>query len=120
MTILSFELTMPNVGSWNGKWTGADKKYYVIKKFSDRFFESDLKKLLNGKPSANFYYNFGDGWGANITMEPVTAKEASKRKKNSKGFYGYEWMVESIIMCGEIKTAQQRKEMINKTPSLTV
>jgi len=23
MNILSFEITMPNVGSWNGVWTGA-------------------------------------------------------------------------------------------------
>lgn len=120
MVNLSFELTMPNVGSWNGKWTGADKKYYIIKKVSDRYFESDIKKLFTKsdqiKPQigakANFYYNFGDGWGANVEMQIVTTDEAKKRKKNSKGFAGYDWMVESIILIGEIKTQQQRKEML--------
>ena len=25
--MIVFELTMPHVGSWNGKWSGADKRY---------------------------------------------------------------------------------------------
>jgi hypothetical protein len=48
MKTLSFELTMPNVGLWNGKWTGSDKKYYIIKTVSDKFFK-DYIEILNSQ-----------------------------------------------------------------------
>lgn len=104
MKTISFELTMPNVGSWNGKWTGADKKYFIIKKISDRYFNKEEHfKDLREKGSDSWYYNFGDGWGANVHAEIIDGYEARKRRKQSKGFAGYDWMVESIIMNGEIK-----------------
>ena len=103
--VISFELTMPNVGSWNGKWTGADKKYYVIKKISKTYIDKQEHfKELKSKGKDSWYYNFGDGWGANIRAEIINSAEASKRRKNSKGFYGYEWMVDSIIFKGVIET----------------
>lgn len=95
---------MPNVGSWNGKWTGAERKYYVIRKMSDRAF-ADYPHLSNLRPPKgrdSFYYNFGDGWGANVVVESVDSKEASKRRKMSAGFCGYEWMIESILKHGKI------------------
>lgn len=104
MKHLSFELTMPNVGSWNGKWTGADKKYIITKSVTDKFFKSDILPLLPpDKTSESFYYNFGDGWGANVHMEIVDATEKKKRQKQSKGFAGYDWMVKSILMKGTIE-----------------
>jgi hypothetical protein len=114
MKHISFELTMPNVGSWNGKWTGADKKYYIVKKFSDKFFKSEIKKLFYKSEGIDciegdrkgFYYNFGDGWGANVTIEIIDSKEASKRRKLSKGFAGYDWMVNSIIQHGTIQSTK--------------
>lgn len=104
MRILCFELTMPNVGSWNGKWTGADKKYYIIRKVSDRFLNKQeyLKELIE-KGKDSWYYNFGDGWGANISVEIIDGTKARKRRKQSKGFAGYDWMVESIILKGIIE-----------------
>ena len=27
--IVCFELSMPNVGSWNGKWSGEDRRYII-------------------------------------------------------------------------------------------
>jgi hypothetical protein len=39
---------------------------------------------------------------------------ARKLKKQSKGFCGYQWMVESIIDFGEILTAEQRKALIKE------
>jgi hypothetical protein len=109
--IISFELTMPNVGSWNGKWTGADKKYYIIKKVSKKYFEKQEHfKDLQAKGNDNWYYNFGDGWGANVRAEIIDGAEATKRRKNSKGFAGYDWMVQSIIFYGEITTETQRKK----------
>jgi hypothetical protein len=105
--LISFELTMPNVGSWNGKWTGSDRKYYVVKNVSKRYLEKQdyFKPLLeNGNDS--WYYNFGDGWGASVSVELVDSKTASKRRKLSKGFCGYEWMIQSIIYYGAIKTSK--------------
>jgi hypothetical protein len=118
MKILSFELTMPNIGSWNGKWTGSDKKYFVIRKMKDKFADEIMKdakaepvyegilvreKIGYTKPRKNYYYNFGDGWGANVCIEQVDAKEAAKRRKISSGFCGYEWMIDSIIIHGDIR-----------------
>jgi hypothetical protein len=105
---VSFQLTMPNVGSWNGKWTGAAKKYYLVKSaFKGRsgYGTVDANKameLLGENQSRSFYYNFGDGWGANVKMEIVDAAEARKRTKESAGFCGYEWMIDSIMKHGKI------------------
>ena len=106
MIILSFELTMPNVGSWNGKWTGANKKYFVVRKLSNKAFAAKeyLKDLTPPHGYTSFYYNFGDGWGANVHVERVTSSEAAKRRKMSAGFCGYEWMIDSILMRGKITT----------------
>ena len=78
--MVSFELTMPNVGSWNGKWTGADKKYFLIKNLS----KSELANIAFKDGRVSFYYNFGDGWGANVAAEIVDGKEAIRRPKTQK------------------------------------
>ena len=113
MKIISFQLTMPNVGSWNGKWTGSESKYYVVKKVSDKYFNSkDHFKDLAEKGRDNWHYSWGDGWGANVTAEIVDSKEAAKRRKLSKGFCGYEWMVDSIMFYGEISTKTERRAIL--------
>ena len=102
--MVSFELTMPNVGSWNGKWTGADKKYFLIKSLS----KIQLSNIDFKENKASFYYNFGDCWGANVTAEIIDAKEAIRRRKNSMGFAGYDWMVAEIIEHGRILSRDER------------
>lgn len=99
---VSFELTMPNNNAWNGKWTGASKKYYYT--YSARTSEQKkaVNDLLASKSTANFYYNFGDGWGANVQMEIVDDKESRRRTKISAGFCGYNWMIWSILKHGKI------------------
>ncbi len=89
-----FILTMPNVGSWNGKWAGESNLYCKVKKLGK---QKELE--LHDK---NFYYDFGDGWGANVKAEKVDSKIANKMKRASKGFCGYEWMIDSIIANGKI------------------
>lgn len=92
--ILSFQLTMPNIGSWNGKWSGAGKKYYKFRRVTN-----EKGQELDGR---NFYYDWSDGWGANVKIEKVDSTERKHREKESAGFCGYEWMIESILKHGEI------------------
>ena len=83
-----FLLSFPSVNTWNGRWTGADRHYWharVLKKDSD----------LIGK---TFLYDFGDGWTARVYVSGV------RPNRKSDGFMGYEWMVDSIIGHGKIKT----------------
>lgn len=94
---VSFRLTMPNVASWNGKWTGADKKYYRIKSFTSKKDKERIEQLLKGRDWASWYYRWEDGWGASVIMQVIDAAEARKRLKQSAGFCGYEWMIDSIL-----------------------
>ena len=90
---------MPNIGSWNGRWTGADNYYAIVKSFKKK--ENDkVDQLLK---VGYYHYNFGDGWSAGITLNEVQAKEAAKIRKKSNGFCNYNWMVESILENGEIR-----------------
>jgi hypothetical protein len=92
-----FILTMPNTASWNGKWTGQDKLYCVVKKYTDK-----SRSLLNVDKRNGHYYNFGDGWGAFVEIKRVSSEEAAKYRKRSAGFYGYERMVDEIEEQGRI------------------
>lgn len=92
-----FTLSMPNVGSWNGKWTGDKISYTRTKKAI-----SYNKKIYPNLTEGDFYYNFGDGWGANVNVKLVTLTEAKKSNKTTKGFCGYEWMIDSLINNGKI------------------
>ena len=95
--ILAFELSMPNRGSWNGRWSGEDKRYIITRKFSAKESQKADEILKQGY----YYYNWGDGWGAGIDVTLVDAKEAAKLRKKSAGFCGYDWMVDTIIRYGQ-------------------
>lgn len=84
-----FILSMPNNNSWNGKWSGEGRDYSVAKKLTAK----QAAKLRD-----YYYYNFGDGWGAGVTVRP-----AKPREKVSNNFCGYNWMIESILCHGEIR-----------------
>jgi hypothetical protein len=105
--ILSFELSMPNVGSWNGRWTGEGSKYYKHRKVS----KAEGEKILDGKERRSWYYDFGDGWGASVSVVQVSASEKNKRERISAGFSTYEWMIDEILKYGRILERQERKEM---------
>jgi hypothetical protein len=111
--LLAFELTMPNVGSWNGKWTGADKKYIKVLNITQRYGTSKAARLKSAEilKERNYYYNFGDGWGANVSVKTVNAKEAARFRNESAGFCGYEWMVDSILKYGKILNKQHRFDL---------
>lgn len=127
MRILSFELTMPNKGSWNGKWSGEDRKYFIVRKFDNKvadkimegaetspIYEGFFAPVKVGETPArkSYYYGWNDGWGANVRVEYVDAREANKRRKNSAGFCGYDWMVDSIINYDEILSSDQIKKRL--------
>ena len=94
--MIVFELTMPNRGSWNGKWTG-DKDVHIIKKYN-----KSVPKEVIGK---SFYYSWDDGWTACITVYNLNANTSEYKSliRNNAGFCGYDWMVDSIIKYGEIR-----------------
>ena len=57
MKTIAFILSMPNVGSWDGKWSAAKDVHCIIKTLKNQ----DVDKLFDKMPrqERNFYYNFG-------------------------------------------------------------
>ena len=100
--ILAFMLSMPSNSAWNGKWTGDGKIYAIVHNFGRGKKAAEAAAKIRDK--GYYTYNFGDGWTAGITVKEVDAKEARRIRAKSGGFWGYDWMVESIRMYGEIKT----------------
>lgn len=104
--LIAFELSMPRNNSWNGKWSG-DVKHLDVAAFSGGSAKAKAKySALCGQ---RFYYNFGDGWCAAVAVSEVTADEARKLRKQSAGFCGYEWMIDSIRYDGAIYGPTQPK-----------
>jgi hypothetical protein len=95
MRRLEFRLSMPNRGSWNGGWSGAERRYSIVKSLPDR----RVLALLGGKDRGSWGYNFGDGWFASVEARVVPKGE---RLPKSDGFCGYDWMVVSILADGDI------------------
>lgn len=95
--LIAFVLSMPNVGSWNGKWSGSEKLYAIVKNIRSKKL---AEKII---AEESFYHNFGDGWGASVSVKQVDTKTAAKIRRKTQGFCGYDWMVTSIIGNLEIK-----------------
>ena len=94
--MIVFKLSMPHANSWNGKWSG-EKDAHIITK-PDKYVPKD-------RIDKNYYYDFGDGWGACVDVIKMNghSKEYKQMIKNNKGFCGYDWMVNSIINNNEIR-----------------
>ena len=108
MKTLVFTLSMPNVGSWNHRWSGESLVYAKSK----QLLAEQLKQLrFNYREPQDFYYDFGDGWGANVHVEVMSAKDAKKYLKNSQGFCGYEWMISSILKYGKIRKLENEDKL---------
>lgn len=105
MKLIEFNLTMPNRGSWNNKWSGDGQLFSIVKEFTDKQFKDyNIKALLDRR---NFTYNWDDGWSANVCVKLITKEESKYIKKHSQGFYGYNWMIDSILKYGEIKIIKE-------------
>ncbi|SRR6266702_2135995 len=103
---VAFELSMPNNNSWNGRWSGDGNKYVRVLTVSDaKATRAKFEALIK----AQHYYNFGDGWTACVSVREVTGGEKRKLVKASKGFCGYDWMIESLRWHGKIMNDAQIK-----------
>ena len=100
---LSFELTMPNVGSWDGKWAGSKKPYFEFRKIDKKIGI----QFMEGQESKNFYYNFGDGWRAKVKVKKILSQEKNKLERISAGFCNYDWMIDSILKNGKINYTER-------------
>ncbi len=97
---------MPGIASWNGKWSGEKDLYALVQSFPGKRGEEKAGRIL----SRHYYsYNFGDGWRAAIEVRAVGPAESKRLRKLSKGFCGYDWMVDSIIQDGAIYGPTQPK-----------
>ena len=102
--MIVFTLTMHRVGTWNGKWTGRGSLYCRCK---------DERKVSKECWNGDFRYNFRDGWTACVTTQRMSASEARKLERKSRGFCGYDWMIDSIIECNEIITPEERQNRLH-------
>ena|SRR3990167_5839835 len=103
---LAFTLSMPSRASWNGRWSGQDRPYVIVRKFGSSKKTQERYAPLIGKA---FYYNFGDGWGASVSVREIIGKEVTAIRKKSAGFCGYDWMIEEILQHGRILTLDERR-----------
>jgi|SRR5208282_124725 len=104
--LIAFELSMPSNNAWNGKWSG-DKTCYarVVNIGNARKTRAKYQGLIDRSP---FLHHFGDGWTAAVSMREVDTIEARKLRKASRGFYGYDWMIDSIRTYDEILGDEKR------------
>jgi len=91
MSRVIFTLSMPNAASWDGKWSGAGMKYFIVKHLPKKVLY--FIGVTPEKPK-NWYHGWSDGWGANVKARMMVTGE---RQGKSDGFCGYDWMVENII-----------------------
>lgn len=103
--MILFELTMPHVGSWDGKWSEEKGTHIIVKP------EREVRKFLWDQ---DYYYSWPDGWTCCIKCKRISAAEARKLASKSSGFCGYNWMVDSIIHYGSIMTKSEQIEYLQK------
>lgn len=98
-----FELTMPNRGSWNGRWSGENDTHIIVK------HNQSVPADIIGK---DFWYTWDDGWSACISVTKLNSRSPEYRDlvKRNTGFCSYNWMVESIINFGEIRKPNRGRE----------
>lgn len=98
--LLSFELTMPGVNSWNGQWSSASKPHFKVLTVGEKCL---------AKPGGHYGYDFGDGWRASVEVKKVDGATARKLRKITAGFCGYDWMIDEIRAYGQIRTLAERR-----------
>jgi len=103
--MLAFTLSMPGVGSWDGRWSGAGRPYVIVRPVRSKAAKEFAEEILDGSP---YRYDFGDGWAASVSVREVDGVEARKLRRASAGFCGYGWMVDEIMEHGRILRLDER------------
>jgi hypothetical protein len=94
--MIAFELSMPRAASWNGRWSGEGRLHVKIRRLA-----KEQEERIAGK---SYNYRWDDGWCARVSANKVDGKEAARLRKKSAGFFGYDWMIDSIIEHNEIRS----------------
>ena len=76
--------------------SGGSGNFFNAINLSDR----TTKKILGDSNHGSWCYTFGDGTRLFVTADIAPY---GKRLQKSNGFCGYDWAIDSIIRCGEIK-----------------
>jgi hypothetical protein len=101
MKKVEFRLSMPNRGSWNGRWSGEGREYLIYKTLSEKtLIRLGIEMSAAGK---SWHHCWNDGWTARIRARIMASNE---RKRKSAGFCGYDWMVENILAYGDTEKPQ--------------
>lgn len=104
---LAFTLSMPSRNSWNGKWSGEDKLYVIVKTFTGT---KEIAKAVEVAAKHSYSYRWSDGWAARIDVKVLQPGDAKRLRAKSQGFCGYDWMVTSILSHGAIYAAHEVPE----------
>ena len=99
--MIAFILSMPNRGSWNGRWSQEDKLHVRI---------YDQRLVPKAYWNKDFYYTWNDGWTACVKVRQVSAAEGRRFREKSSGFCGYDWMIQSILKNGKIVLDKEKEK----------
>lgn len=102
MSALCFELSMPSRSSWNGRWSGEENYYAIVKPIPAGKKHREKAGAIVG--AAPYRYAFGDGWVAMVNVKVLNGADIARARRKSSGFCGYDWMVRSILDHGEIRS----------------
>lgn len=101
MSHLIFKLSMPGRASWNGRWSGEETIYAVVKPIGrSQAARTNADTLLKQR---YFSHSWSDGWRASIEVSEADGAEVRRIRRISKGFCGYEWMVANILSHGDCR-----------------
>jgi hypothetical protein len=104
--MLAFTLSMPGVGSWNGRWSGEERIHVrLVPVRAGAKSRARADELLAER---YWRYDFGDGWAAGVSVREVDGPEARQLQRRSAGFCGYDWMVDEIMEHGRILRLDER------------
>lgn len=107
--LVTFTLSMPGNNSWNGRWSGEGNKYVRVVNVGPS--HKAAQKYTELVKKGYFSYAFGDGWRAAVTVGVTDKATARKLRKESKGFCGYDWMIDSIRDHGKIMNSVKQREL---------
>ena len=115
--ILAFHLSMPNCASWNGRWSGDGNRYVIVRSFRGKTATKNAERI---RDKQHYHYSWSDGWGARITVQEVNSSQAAKLRKESQGFSGYDWMVDTICKYGKPLTDDEIEAFLQSQNGLKV